>query len=219
MLIFAISFQPNPLTQKDWNYFFGWLLTRSLRLPTKSIDPEGLKLDCHFEKAIMYEASNQIHWPRRIETDPAAKNHDQNNPSNQIHWPRRIETSLFITWQKQTWSFQPNPLTQKDWNGNPIVAKSPVAGLPTKSIDPEGLKHTEKGSRGNLLKSSNQIHWPRRIETKLFNHPNTSKNVRFQPNPLTQKDWNIFSSRVLPFLKFDFQPNPLTQKDWNGSSA
>ena len=111
-------------------------------------------------------------------------------PSNQIHWLRRIETRSLSRHVVFRGCFQPNPLTQKDWNnlGNPVhkpAARLPtksidseglkqilgvifiVAGfLPTKSIDSEGLKLRTDNRSDITQSSSNQIHWLRRIETR-----------------------------------------------------
>ena len=137
------SFQPNPLTQKDWNLRNGDLSQRESYLPTKSIDPEGLK-----QKAYYPTSSGVI-------------------SSNQIHWPRRIETMKNRPWKSNARHFQPNPLTQKDWNRCSLVCEKLVGYLPTKSIDPEGLKHHAWNNTYDISSPSNQIHWPRRIETPM----------------------------------------------------
>ena len=161
----SISFQPNPLTQKDWNIFNSATRDEANKLPTKSIDSEGLKLRYKKKHPTCGKASNQIHWLRRIET-------------SMRNWKLRT-----------VWFFQPNPLTQKDWNLLELWMGNYSEELPTKSIDSEGLKQVGSQVVEPPTPPSNQIHWLRRIET-IFNTRDPYTSNLFQPNPLTQKDWN-----------------------------
>ena len=85
----------------------------------------------------------------------------QPNPLTQKDW--NIEG---VDWRgRKPTHFQPNPLTQKDWNWLNEILPDGDYVLPTKSIDSEGLKLV------SLLNSLKRL-------------------IFFQPNPLTQKDWN-----------------------------
>ena len=209
-----MAFQPNPLTQKDWNKKQVFCWSNVWFLPTKSIDPEGLK---HHGNDLL----GRIHLLPTKSIDPEGLKpkimnltRKDDHPSNQIHWPRRIETALPDLGSTKIHCFQPNPLTQKDWNRKKVAQGLPDQTLPTKSIDPEGLKQKANFLEVGKIYSSNQIHWPRRIETDPKSLVYGTCKI-FQPNPLTQKDWNNILPLVLLSLMQYFQPNPLTQKDWN----
>ena len=209
-----VDFQPNPLTQKDWNYSLFWIRHTINRLPTKSIDPEGLKLvSIRRSNSPHGVTSNQIHWPRRIETRTHNWKLIKLITSNQIHWPRRIETYIPLNKVANLAIFQPNPLTQKDWNQVVHVIRCSSCTLPTKSIDPEGLKPTFDRSISASCSPSNQIHWPRRIETW---HVGRKVGTTWSSNQIhwpRRIETSTSQGQLINFM--DFQPNPLTQKDWN----
>ena len=140
--------------------------SKSTILPTKSIDPEGLKLIlCMAYFTFSGKLPTKSIDPEGLKlVSPTYELHTI-APSNQIHWPRRIETMPQMSEQQADQNFQPNPLTQKDWNIHNHHIEQQCWLLPTKSIDPEGLKHLAPIGLIELKFSSNQIHWPRRIET------------------------------------------------------